>query len=395
MTAVPHGIARRASAAGRRRVPGGRPPGGVAVDELLVDLVRIRSALAAGLSPAEALGTARDPALVDIAGAVRLGRELATMVDDRAQADAGLGLLVRALAVAEQTGSGGGTGVQQALEAIRATRATDRLLAVKTAQARGTATLMAAVPVVAWLALLTLDPATLGFYTAWPGVLTGVLAAACMLGGRLWSRRLVARAAAAPDATDPLHPPEPALRLRWSLAAALVVAVPVGVLAGPVPGALAGAVTAVGVARPPRTARPDLSGGGTAEVAELLALALAAGVSTPAAVRLVGALGPPAGRSALGAAGRKLHDGHRPVAAFGDTRLSVLGDLLDAVDRFGAPAAPTLREYAAELRAARRAAAEEAAERTQLALVFPTTLLTLPGFALGVVPPLVWAGFAA
>jgi hypothetical protein len=53
-----------------------------------------------------------------------------------------------------------------------------------------------------------------------------------------------------------------------------------------------------------------------------------------------------------------------------------------------------LRGLARDLRAERLTAAEEAAERTQLLLVFPTTLLTLPAFALAVVPPLVWLGFA-
>jgi hypothetical protein len=33
---------------------------------------------------------------------------------------------------------------------------------------------------------------------------------------------------------------------------------------------------------------------------------------------------------------------------------------------------------------------EEAAAKVELRLVFPTTLLTLPAFVLGVVPPLLW-----
>ena len=46
------------------------------------------------------------------------------------------------------------------------------------------------------------------------------------------------------------------------------------------------------------------------------------------------------------------------------------------------------------LRAHERGVAEAAAERVQLALVFPTTLLTLPAFVLPLVPPLVWTAFA-
>jgi len=68
--------------------------------------------------------------------------------------------------------------------------------------------------------------------------------------------------------------------------------------------------------------------------------------------------------------------------------------VLAATERWGAPAEPALRRLAADLRADRRAAAEEAAERAQLALVFPTTLLTLPAFTVGAVPPMLWSAFS-
>ncbi|MBA2316164.1 MAG: hypothetical protein H0V93_00005, partial [Euzebyales bacterium] len=69
-------------------------------------------------------------------------------------------------------------------------------------------------------------------------------------------------------------------------------------------------------------------------------------------------------------------------------------EVLAATHRWGAPAAPALRHLAAELRADRRAAVAAAAERTQLHLIFPTTMLMLPAFALAVVTPLVWTAFA-
>ena len=83
-----------------------------------------------------------------------------------------------------------------------------------------------------------------------------------------------------------------------------------------------------------------------------------------------------------------------PAVGSGSARwLAPLGAVLAAGERWGAPAEPALRRLAAELRATRRAAAEESAERVQLALVFPTTLLTLPAFTVGVVPPLLWSAF--
>lgn len=365
-----------------------------AVSPLTVDLVRVRSALAAGLSPTEALATARHPELVRIAGRLGLGRSIATLAADEVADDRGITLLLGALAVAERAGGGGGVAVDQALAAIRQTQVTDGLLAVKTAQARGTATLMAAVPAVAWVALVLLDTAALRFYTTLPGVITGGLALACMLTGRWWSRKLVLAAADAPTLRDPLRPPPRRPDLRRGAVGGVLGGAVAGSIAGLSAGVVAATVVGLLLARARPAPQIDLRGGGTAELTELIALAAAAGLSLPAAVRLVAELGPPAGRAPLARAARLLQSGQSPTQAFAGSPLTVLGELLGAAERFGAPAGPVLRDYAAELRAQRRVAAEEAAERTQLALVFPTTLLILPGFALAVVPPLVWMGFA-
>jgi hypothetical protein len=96
----------------------------------------------------------------------------------------------------------------------------------------------------------------------------------------------------------------------------------------------------------------------------------------------------------LAAAGRRLSGGWTADAAFTDTGLASLGVVLAAAERWGAPAAPALRQLAGDLRADARAAAEEAAAKVELRLVFPTTLLTLPAFVLGVVPPLLRAALA-
>jgi pilus assembly protein TadC len=172
-----------------------------------------------------------------------------------------------------------------------------------------------------------------------------------------------------------------------------VVTLGVGALAGL---GAAAAAAVVGGRRPrPATRPPDLASGGAAEAVELVAVALGSGLSTVAALAAVAPLAPPAARGPLEHAVRRLRGGEAADAAFAGGGLAAVGAVLAASDRWGAPADPALRRLAAELRATRRAAAEEAAERTQLSLVFPTTLLTLPAFAVGVVPPLLWTAFAA
>ena len=390
--------------------------------EPLSELVRVRAALAAGLAPAEALATVPYGPLAAVASSARLGRSLGDLADaavvagpadvtrrrwlPRRRPTSAEGgheplrlephehLLVRALAIAEQAGRGGTTGVDQALSAVRDTRAATRLLQARTAQARGTATLLAALPLAAWTLLVGFDPSALAFYRTPPGVLTGVLACAGMLSGRWWSRRLLDRATRAAAAIDPLQPPVPPRHVRRALVVAVPAVIVVAAAVGPAPAVLVGALVALGTARRPG-GTVDLSAGGTAELAELLALALSSGLAPAAGVGLLALTGPPAARRDLTVAHRRLQAGWHPAAAFGGTRLTAIGELLDAVARWGAPATASLQELAADLRHQHRVATEEAAERAQLALVFPTTLLTLPSFALAIVPPLVWAGLAS
>jgi Flp pilus assembly protein TadB len=129
---------------------------------------------------------------------------------------------------------------------------------------------------------------------------------------------------------------------------------------------------------------------GATETVELVAVALAAGLSPGAALAAVAPLAPPGAREPLAVAARRVRGGWTPGEALAGTGLQPLGEVLEATQRWGAPAQQALGALAADLRAQRRAAAEEAAERVQLLLVFPTTLLTLPAFVLGVVPPLLW-----
>ena len=381
-----------------------------------VVLAEVRAALTAGASPGAALAAAIDrpgPAggqddedqdgEQDAGGLRRLiaglgaGQTLAESAERVDTGDVAADLLVRALGVAERTGAGSAEAVEQAIAAARAEADLARLLRTRTVQARGTAVVLTAVPVLTWLLLVAADGETLAFYATAPGALTGGLALALAATGRWWSRRLVAAAAQAGAAADPLTPTSLPRDRGRALALGLPALLAVGLLAGPLVGlAVAGAVVAVGT-RKTRAAPPAGEGsgsGGAAETVELVRVALTAGLSAPAALAAVAPLAPPAARTALADAARRLRNGWEADTAFADGGLAALGATLAVTERWGAPAAPALQRLAEDLRADRRAAVETAAERTQLFLIFPTTLLTLPAFVLGVVPPLLWTAFA-
>lgn len=368
-----------------------------------VTLAEVRAALMAGAGPAAALvgaaqrASAGSAALAGVVAPLRAGEPLATAAADVDTGDAGTDLLVRALGVAERTGAGSAAAVDQAIAAARDEADLARLLRSRTVQARGTAVVLTVVPVLAWLLLVVADRATLRFYATGLGMATGGLAVLLASAGQWWSRRLVAAAARAGAEADPLVRRRPP-RDRARMAALGLPVLVVGLFAaGPTLGIFAAALAvAVGARRgaDDRGGRADISGGGAAECVELVTVALSAGLSPPAAVAAVAPLAPPAARPALAVAARRLRSGWVTESAFADGGLAALGETLGATERWGAPAAPALRRLADDLRADRRAAVETAAERTQLALIFPTTLLTLPAFVLGVVPPLLWTAFA-
>jgi hypothetical protein len=363
-------------------------------------LAEVQAALAAGASPSAAIAAVGSaPELSDVARQVRLGRPLLDVVADTTTGSAAGDLLCQALAVAERAGAGGTEAVQQAVVAAEEQAATARLLQVRTAQARGTARVLAAIPLVAWVLFVGLDGSALGFYGTPLGIGTALLAAGLAAGGRAWTRRIVASAAQAGRRADPLTPPRPSPDWRAGVAAgapfAIVLGAGIGWQVGLVVGAAAAAVGAVLMAgrdagaSSVRAPSAD-SHAGTCEAVELLAVALASGLAVGPAVALIAPLAPSNARPALATAARRLVDGFGVEASFAGTGLDDTGAVLGATARWGAPAAPALQRHAADLRARRRAAAEEAAERAQLALVFPTTLLTLPAFVLAVVPPIVW-----
>lgn len=367
-------------------------------------LAEVRAALVAGASPSAALlaGADRPPGppgrhdeLRSLAAALRTGQTLAEAARDVDTGNVAADLLVRALGVAELAGAGSTAAVDQAIAAARDEAALARLLASRTLQARGTAVVLSAVPVLAWVLLVAADRTALGYYATAAGAATGGAALLLAAAGQWWSRRLLASAARAGVDADPLTPRRARHDPARLVAVGGVVFALVGVLGGGAAVGVAAAAGAVGVcvvrSRSPRR-RPDRAGG-AAEAVELVAVALSAGLSATAAVEVVAPLAPPAARDPLARAGRRLHAGWAPDDAFADAGLHALGATLAATERWGAPAAPALQRLAEDLRAERRAAVESAAERIQLTLIFPMTLLTLPAFVLGVVPPLLWTAF--
>lgn len=334
-------------------------------------LVEVRAALLAGAGPSGALATGAARALPELARALRLGTPLARLAAEHPTGEARADLLVRALAVAETAGAGAVDAVDQAARSAREERAVARLLRARTAQARATAVLLTVMPAVLALVLTVVGADPLAYYATPFGWATGSLAVGLAAAGLWCARRLVGRAEAAAARADPLVP-APSL-VRHSLR-------------------LSGA--SVGSTREGARRGGPTEDGGAAEAVDLVAVGLRAGLPPTGALAAVAPLAPSRARAPLAAAARRLQAGRPVDEALAGTGLAELGRVLAASDRWGAPAEEALAGLADELRADRRAAAELAAERAQLALVFPTTLLTLPAFALAVVPPLVWTAFA-
>jgi pilus assembly protein TadC len=131
------------------------------------------------------------------------------------------------------------------------------------------------------------------------------------------------------------------------------------------------------------------------EVAELLAAALSAGTGTAAALRAVADLMPDQA-TRLRVLALDLDLGvHRPARTGMPEPLARIRDLLTTASELGAPAAPTLRRLARDLRGAELARVMAAVERLPAQLTVPTTLLLLPGTLLLVAAPIVASGLDA
>lgn len=317
------------------------------------DLLVVRACLAAGGSPTQSLavlGCDRGDRLGHLIALVGAGRPLVDIVGDDLPGRAGVGqaagALLRCLAVAEVSGAAAGPAVEAIVEGLGAQVRLDRVVAARTADARLTAHLLLALPLIGTALVAAVDPGARTFMVSPLGVVVAVVGVAMMALALLWSRALTARVGRAARRTDPLDP----------------------------------------------TGR-DGTGLPTAEALELLGVATAAGMAVGPAAALVARFGPPPVRPAMTAIATRSAAGTTPAEALPDA-LAELAAVVDVADRWGAPVTPSLRLLAADLRERAHLAAEAAAERLAVHLVFPTTLLLVPAFGLLVVAPLVASALA-
>lgn len=173
------------------------------------------------------------------------------------------------------------------------------------------------------------------------------------------------------------------------------------VLLGP-PGAGLGVVRwaapAVGARRRARQHQQELWAE-LPEAADLLALALSAGLSVPAAVELVGGVlqGP------VGDSLRRIHRRHGTGVIYGDAvgrelrtadaDLHSLLSLVGAAHLDGGPAVDPCRRLGAELAQQRRRRAEAVARRVPVAMLFPLVCCILPAFVLLALVPVLAGSF--
>lgn len=130
------------------------------------------------------------------------------------------------------------------------------------------------------------------------------------------------------------------------------------------------------------------------EVADLLALSAAGGLTVPPAVAVAAGWSPVAVAPSLRRAAEEVALG-RPVAdALGEVADDLgpparpVVDALVASVRYGAPLVDALDRVAREARLDRRRRAEERARRVPVLMLFPLVLCILPAFALLTVVPL-------
>jgi tight adherence protein C len=191
------------------------------------------------------------------------------------------------------------------------------------------------------------------------------------------------------------RPPDAALarRLGSALLAAVVV-LPVGPIAV-VPAAAAGWALPGFQAAQGERRRAAAVAAALPEVVDLVHVAVSAGLSVRQAVaalapRVPGPLGDELRRSLTEAErGRRLADALDDVPArAGEVTRGLVG-ALTAAERYGAPLGEGLERLAGEVRADNRRAAEAAARKVPVKLLFPLVVCILPAFGLLTVAPLV------
>lgn len=258
---------------------------------------------------------------------------------------------------------------------LRAVRAVD----VASAQGRAVVAGLGLAPVVLVPALAALFDVDLLAYHRTPiGAVTGLVGATLLLTGVGLAHAAVRRVGRAP------RTPHPSARFVVPVAVATLLAVVVHPVAGAVGG---GVLAARRPARGPGAVDPRV-----AEAADLTAVGVAGGDSPSRALREAAPhlpdLAPSLRRLAF-----DLERG-RPVPPPPEPGLARLTEVLTTAAAVGAPVGPTLRRFAADVRADDLARVLAAAERLPVQLTFPTALAALPGVLLLVGAPIVHGALA-
>ena len=258
---------------------------------------------------------------------------------------------------------------------LRAVRAVD----VASAQGRAVVAGLGLAPFVLVPALAALFDVDLIAYHRTPvGTVTGLIGAALLLTGVGLAHAAVRQVGRPPRA------PHPVARFALPTAVAAVIALALHPVAGLVVG------TVLAARRPPRAVPVDPR---VAEAADLTAVGVAGGSSPSRALREAATHLPE-----LAAVLRRLAfdlERGRPAPPPTEPGLARLTDVLTTAAAVGAPVGPSLRRFAADVRADDLARVLAAAERLPVRLTFPTALAALPGVLLLVGAPIVHGALAA
>lgn len=282
----------------------------------------------------------------------------------------------RAAELAITTGAPLVPALDAAAAAARDDRRRARTVEVATAQARVVLVCLAGLPpfAIAGIGRL-LDQDLWRFYLTPPGSYVGFVGAALLAAGSLLARHLVRRAVAARPATGA------------GLGSAVAAGVIVALLTRPIVGLCVAGVT---VLWSRRDRSDDEAPSACDEVADLVATALRAGLTSAAALCAVADV-LPEHREALRRGGLA-HDLGIEVPL--PPGVAQVDEVLRTASAHGAPAASALRRLGEELRERELARATAAAERLPALLAFPTALFLLPASVLLVGAPLLAVGLA-
>lgn len=314
------------------------------------DVVMIRAALHSGSGPVVALVRAAAyaaprSALSAIATRLMSGQTLSEV--SATFPDAGTtGRVMRVLAMADHCGTSAGPVLDEVINGIRQAERMAANVRAKQAEAKVTAIILVCLPIVGLAMAMGSGEAARAFLTSPAGlILIGVALTMMVLAG-LWMRYLALGVQRAARAVDPL-------------------------------------VTKRGAQADP-----------TAELIDLLALAMGSGMGPAQAFSAVSRLiASPQADACLHAA-RSWHVADDPLAAMPEALVDV-GRILTASTAWGAPVVSALRMQAEDLRSRANEAALETAEGLSARLVLPTTLLLMPAFMLVMVVPILVPAFSS